>query len=183
LGQPLPKKPKQFYVGNVAADNPVAAALGRYFAEFASLEFARLVILSRILGHGDKHEISGAIFKRIRSISDRIQLLLEVAEAAELQKNQLAAIEAMCEHFRNVNARRNMYAHSVYECTDEGEVRLTAYILSAGRKKKVETLTAKKIDKDINDVQAAILMAQIWVGKIPLSSITVEPLECHSSGS
>lgn len=158
---------KVFSVGSIPPGSDVMEALGRYFAEFATLEFAALLVLSRLLERGDDNDVAAAIFKRVRNIADRIHIIRDLAKALKLPPKQVNAVEAMCEAFEKCNARRNVYAHGVYARSDDGEIRVETYVMSAGRKQMTETLTAEQIQQDIHWVQACLIMALAWVGKIP----------------
>lgn len=162
----MDSSPEKFAIGSMPRGGATTEALGRYFAEFASLEFALLLVFARLLGHGESNDIAGAIFKRIRNISDRIHVLREVARAAKWPENVIDAVDALCELFEQVNARRNVYAHGVYEWADSGEIRVKTYVMTAARKQTTEVLSAERIEQDISGIQAAMVFALTWAGKI-----------------
>jgi hypothetical protein len=162
---------KVFRIGSLTPGGDVTEALGRYFAEFATLEFALLLVLSCLFERGDDHEVAAAVFKRVRNIADRIHIIRDVSKARKLPQKQIDAVEAMCEAFEKCNARRNVYAHAVYEQSGDGEIRIKTFVMTAGRKQIEETLTAKKIQQDIHWVQASLIIALTWIGKIPFEEL------------
>jgi uncharacterized membrane protein YphA (DoxX/SURF4 family) len=157
---------EKFVIGSIPEGGAVTEALGRFFAEFASLEFALLLVFAILLGHGNNNDIAGAIFKRVRNIADRIHILRDTVRAGKWPPLVIDAIDALCELFEGVNARRNVYAHGVYEWSDSGKIRIKTYVMTAGRKQTTEILEAKRIQQDIGLAQAALVFALTWAGKI-----------------
>ncbi len=146
--------------------------LGRYFAEFDTLEFSLVIMFSHLLGNdNDQHDTAMAIFKRINNISTRIQILQDVVRARKMSKDVIEAIDAICEQCVSANARRNVYAHGVYECADDGRVRLKTFVMSAQRKQATEFASVKQLEHDIKIVQAILVLALVWVGKVPFDAI------------
>ena len=161
-------KHSDFRLGSFKPGNPVMEPLGRYFAEFSTVEFGLVMLFSHVLGYGDDNDVPMAIFGRIRNIADRIEILRDVAAKSKLVGDGVSAsVNELCDEFVKVNARRNCYAHAVYQSNNAGEVQLTSYVMTASRKKVKEILTVEQIEKDIRKVQALLVLVIIRLGKFP----------------
>ncbi|KPF92161.1 hypothetical protein IP81_09130 [Novosphingobium sp. AAP83] len=139
-----------WYLGAPDTDHPVTSALGRYFAETPNIEFCITMCFARALGQGQDREMASAIMGKIQSNSAKLDMLEAAIQTAKLSDVWRPLLDSVIDMARKANARRNLYAHSVFEHTEAGEVRIRPYALSSGRQKpkSPETLSPKIIEGD-----------------------------------
>lgn len=138
--------------------------LARFHAGFASLELALNTIMAFALGK--KQEVGHAILSRIRNIADRIEIIRGVSrEADHLSEKQRLSIGLACDQAAALNARRNVYAHGLYEHRGD-DIRITPFAYSP-RNAQPELLKLERVKKDVEQIDAVMIATLLYANLIP----------------
>jgi hypothetical protein len=162
----------QWYVGLPDGDHPVAQALGRYFAESATIEFCTVICFAAALGHGQNRDVASAILGQLLSVSAKIDMLEAAAKLVKMDEGHREMMLSTVEQLRQSNARRNQYAHGLFEHTNAGDVRLRTYPLDAKRKKiDPQRIIASEIDGDRFLIHVCFQMSLFLSGQIDMAQL------------
>jgi hypothetical protein len=145
--------PNDFWgVGGIEHNPEVAARLGQFLAEFATLEACLVWMLGFIIGGNNKEEVAWALLGPVQNVTTRCQMVRDAAEKSGLDVLAKGGITDFVDTIQKMNAVRNDYVHAVYETNARSrEVRRTPFALSTTRKKQgAKPVTANELVMHIN---------------------------------
>ena len=133
-------------------------------ASFATLEVALNQLMAFALNK--PQQVGHAILSRIRNIADRIEIIKAVSECSDhLDERQRLSIALVCKEALKLNARRNLYAHGMYEHRGK-TIRVTPFAYSP-RKSQPEVLKLKRVQDDNEKIGEILVMTFIFADLIP----------------
>lgn len=142
-------------IGRIEAAGDVAHRLGVAMASFTTLEFLMVLICAAALGECTEGPMkkSWVICNTIRSAGTRCNLIRDLVRVSDLPddvRNQLASLLVS---IGALNAKRNAYAHGIWEGNLAGHARLTETNAQNGRVGLPRAVTAAELEDFILNIR------------------------------
>jgi hypothetical protein len=158
---------KIWYVGLPNDDHPVSSRLGRYFAATSYIEFSIILCMAAVLGDGSNTDTAASILEKDWRIANKIKILqTRTKKSKSLDEFRRNIILVACEHLSVLNKIRNEYAHSIFEHTDDGEVRIRPFGIDGSRRNEPRILEPARVEGDIMLLDTMFRMAQFAADRI-----------------
>lgn len=113
----------------------IAAALGMYVAEVASVEALLFELMAMAIGEGPGATVAYDKLGKENGFGRRCRMVRKAANEAVLPEPTKQAIKEFVDRAEVLGGRRNELIHSIYQTNERThEVRMVPYVLTAGRR-------------------------------------------------
>jgi hypothetical protein len=153
----IPENLDLWVAGYVQQNPEIAANLGVFLAEFATLEACLIWALEIILDdwggeEADERSVAWGILGPVQSVTTRCQIVEDAAaNRSSLEQGMRAGITSLISDIRKMNSVRNEFVHALYETNlKTAEVRLTTFAMSTSRKQTKKLVQASELVMHIN---------------------------------
>lgn len=142
-------------IGRIEAAGDVAHRLGVAMASFTALEFLLVQICAAALGECSAGPMkkSWAICNTIRSAGARCNLIRDLVRASDLPDEVSNKLASLLDAISALNAKRNAYAHGIWEGNSAGLARLTETNAQNGRVGLPRPVTAAELEDFILNIR------------------------------